>query len=449
MTVQRYCQLLPGAKYGKNDQKWFPKWLRRYSTGNEKAENLPLTVDSVIAFCQSLLNSNTPAWQRLQAVRAVESYRDLVLNTDQPCLKDIKVKLGQLAEQERVDGTGTGAPGVSDERKLIGLIDPNEPAIIQRMRRSLRVMRKSLETERAYIGWIMRFILACGDDDLELFGEKEIKAFLTRLAVEGDVSGGTQSQAKSALLFLYQKVLGRELEFLDVTKATKEGKLPVVLSRQEITTIVREFRGLRRLMFFVLYGAGLRHRECRRLRIKDVCFDEGHIVVRDAKGSRDRITVLPDRCKAGLIEQVERVRRLHQRDIADGFGKVYLPFALERIYPNECLEFGWQWVFPAAKMSRDPRTREIRRHHVGEDYFAKFFKATIDRVGIAKNAVPHSLRHSFATHLLEDGADIRTVQELLGHKDVRTTMIYLHCMNKPDLAVKSPADLLTNRESFE
>ncbi|MEQ1906900.1 MAG: site-specific integrase, partial [Pirellulaceae bacterium] len=230
MTVQRYCQLLPGAKYGKNDQKWFPNWIRRYATGKEKAENLPLTVDSVIAFCQSLLNSNTPAWQRLQAVRAVESYRDLVLNTDQPCLKDIKVKLGQLADQERVDGTGTGAPGVSDERKLIGLIDPNEPAIIQRMRRSLRVMRKSLETERAYIGWIMRFILACGDDDLELFGEKEIKAFLTRLAVEGDVSEGTQSQAKSALLFLYQKVLGRELEFLDVTKATKEGKLPVVLS---------------------------------------------------------------------------------------------------------------------------------------------------------------------------------------------------------------------------
>ncbi len=440
MTVQLYCQFLPGAKYGKNDQKWFPKWLRRYAAGKNKGENLPVTIESVITFSQSLLKSNTPAWQRLQAVRAVEAYRDLVLKTDKPSLTEVKIKLGQVAEQERDDGTGTGAPGVSDERKLIGEIDPNEPAIIQRMRRSLRVMRRSLETERAYIGWIMRFIVFCGDDDLEMFGEKEIKAFLTGLAVEGDVSGGTQNQAKSALLFLYQKVLGRELEFLDVTRASKASQMPVVLSRNEIGRLAPEFRGLRRLMFMVLYGSGLRHRECRRLRVKDVCFDEGHIVVRKAKGEKDRITLLPDKCRQDLIEQIERVRRLHQRDLDDGFGKVYLPFALERKYPNECLEFGWQWVFPAARMSRDPRTHEIRRHHIGEDYFAKFFKTAIDRVGIVKNAVPHSLRHSFATHLLESGSDIRTVQELLGHKDVRTTMIYLHCMNKPGLAVKSPAD---------
>ena len=160
------------------------------------------------------------------------------------------------------------------------------------------------------------------------------------------------------MLFLYQKVLGRELEFLDVTRASKASQMPVVLSRNEIARLAPEFKGLRRLMFFILYGSGLRHRECRRLRVKDVCFDEGHIVVRNAKGEQDRITVLPDRCKAGLIEQIERVRSLHQRDLADGLGKVYLPFALERKYPNESREFGWQWVFPAARMSRDPRRIE-------------------------------------------------------------------------------------------
>lgn len=189
-----------------------------------------------------------------------------------------------------------------------------------------------------------------------------------------------------------------------------------------------------------IYGAGLRHRECRRLRVKDVCFDQGHILVRCSKGEKDRVTVLPDRCRDSLQDQITRVLKLHSRDVEQGAGAVFLPYALERKYRNECRDPGWQWIFPAARLARDPRSGEWRRHHVSEDYFARAFKAAIDRTEITKNAVPHSLRHSFATHLLEDGADIRTVQELLGHKDVRTTMIYLHTMNKPGLAVKSPAD---------
>ena len=467
-----------------------------------------------------MLASQVPAWQRQQAVRALAAYRDLVLEADQPLLSDMVRKLGSLAEQETSFGVD-GSPDSRDVRQLIGQIDSSESLVIQQLRRELRVQGKALQTERAYVGWVKRFLHYCGrsaptaegtgsgttwkgeitegavkrrsdeggnvaggtkrvtpqmatvrlpektimgDDtadrslrpEAELadeqvqqvinimsgVGESAIRTFLTKLAVEGDVAPNTQGQAKSALLFLFQKVLTREIGFLDVVPADKPERLPVVISRQEMGTLLPEFQGLRRLMFVVMYGSGLRHAECRRLRIKDVSFDEGHLVVRSGKGEKDRITVLPDLCRQDLIEQVERVRRLHKRDLESGAGTVYLPYALERKYPHENREFGWQWLFPATKLSKDPRSGQLRRHHVGEEYFAKFFKQAMDRSGIVKNAVPHSLRHSFATHLLEDGADIRTVQELLGHKDVRTTMIYLHVMNKPGLAVKSPADAM-------
>ncbi len=258
--------------------------------------------------------------------------------------------------------------------------------------------------------------------------------------MDGNVAPSTQNQAKSALLFLYERILGRDFGFLDAAAADKEARLPVVLSRSEIGQLLPLFVGLKRLMFLVMYGAGLRHLECRRLRVKDVCFDEGHIVVRDGKGAKDRITVLPDRCRSELQDQIQCLRTLHEEDLEQGNGRVYLPHALERKYPNASADFAWQWLFPARQTSVDPVSGVRRRHHVGEDYFAKEFQRQLKRSKIAKNAVPHSLRHSFATHLLEDGADIRTVQELLGHKDVRTTMIYLHVMNKPGLAVKSPAD---------
>jgi len=447
MSVAKFCGLLNEVKLAKNDKKWFPRWIRRYaSTVDTVQGNLRVTEADVIKFLQSLRDSRTPAWQRLQAVRAVEAYRRLVLGTEEPSLVQIRQKLGRLAEQERALGNRADRPGVRDERHLIGQINPHEPAIVQQMRRELRVRHKALRTETAYVGWVRRFIRHCGSQELEQFGEAEIKTFLTDLAVEGNVTSGTQNQAKSALLFLFQVVMGRELAFLDVTRATKSERLPVVLSRQEIAALLPEFSGLKRLMFLTMYGAGLRHLECRRLRVKDVCFDEGHIVVRTGKGDEDRITVLPDRSREALREQIDKVRRQHRRDLDAGFGAVYLPHALERKYPHESREFGWQWVFPSRQMSRDPRSGERRRHHVSEDFFSDFFKMAVDRVGIVKNAVPHSLRHSFATHLLEDGADIRTVQELLGHKDVRTTMIYLHVMNRPGLAVKSPADVLREEE---
>ena len=439
MSIKSFCGRLYSADLAEKDKKWFPRWLRRYALSVKVPEgsNLPVTEGNVIGFSRSLLQNGVPAWQRLQAVRAVEAYRNLVLQTDIPSLSKIRLKLGRLAEQERA-----GYPGIRDEQQLIGQIDPNEPAIIQEMRRELRLRHKAMDTERAYVGWVQRFTKHIGSWNVPRMGEREIKSFLTHLAVEDNVAASTQNQAKCALLFLFQVVMGRELAFLDVMRANKPVRLPVVLGREEIAMLLPEFKGLRKVMFLVMYGAGLRHRECRRLRVKDVCFDEGHIVVRSGKGDKDRITVLPDLCRDLLREQIEQVRRLHQHDLDDGFGAVYLPHALERKYPNENRKFGWQWVFPAEKMSKGPRTGHIRRHHVCEGFFADFFKRAVARAAISKNAVPHSLRHSFATHLLEDGADIRTVQELMGHKDVRTTMIYTHVMNKPGLAVKSPADLL-------
>ncbi|NQV25501.1 MAG: phage integrase N-terminal SAM-like domain-containing protein [Rhodopirellula sp.] len=367
MTVGKFCQRLHNSRYGRNDRKWFPKWIRRYAANLQlRAGCLPISVDSVIEFSKSLKNAGTPAWQRLQAVRSVEAYRDLVLETDSPSLVPIKQALSRLAAHDAELGTAVGSsPGISDERHLIGIIDPGEPSVIQ----ELRVRHKALETERAYVGWVFRFIRHCGSEELRHFGEPEIKSFLTDLAVGGDVTAGTQNQAKCALLFLYQTVFARELAFLDVTRASKPERLPVVLSQNEISELAPEFSGLRRLMFLTMYGAGLRHRECRRLRVKDVCFDDGHLVIRSAKGDVDRITVLPDRCRNGLIEQIEQVRRLHKRDLEEGFGKVYLPNALSRKYRNEDREFGWQWVFPAGRLAKDPRTGELRRHHVSEDYF--------------------------------------------------------------------------------
>ncbi len=470
MGVREFTRSVKAGEFGENDRKWFPAWLRRYAEFVKAGEDdrLPLTRELAVEFSKSLRDGQIPAWQRCQAMRTLMAYRDLVLQVDEPRLNDMVIKLREIAEREKQFGSfgAAGTPGIADEKQLIGQIDPRESPIIQCVRRGIRLQGKALTTERAYIGWIERFLRYCSVDvssthrttplvtDLESekalqsqtaealahLRESELRAFLTMLAVEQNVAPNTQGQAKSALLLLFKDILGREVGFLDVVSADKPEKLPVVLSCQEIGLLLPEFEGLRRLMFLVMYGAGLRHRECRRLRVKDVCFDEGHIVVRSGKGDKDRITVLPDRCRQNLIEQVERVRRQHKRDLDSGFGKVYLPFALARKYPNENREFGWQWVFPAQRLAKDPRSGDRMRHHVGEEYFGEFFKKAIDRSGIAKNAVPHSLRHSFATHLLENGTDIRTVQELLGHKDVQTTMRYLHCMNKPGLAVKSPAD---------
>lgn len=437
MSVHKFKKDLLSMDYPENDKTFFPFWISRYASEvgqRNPFANLPVNEATILKFSRSLLQSEIPAWQRLQAVRAVEAYHIFLFGKSTEWILNIKKTLSRIADQEREDYDG-GTP-----RDLVGVIDKTEPIVIQNMRRELRLRYKQLETERAYVGWIERFIKFCGSKELEKFAEPEIKKFLSDLAVEQNVAPNTQKQAKSALLFLYRQVFGRELEFLDVVPANKPAQLPVVLSREEICRLFKHFTGVKRTMFQIMYGAGLRHRECLRLRVKDINFDQGHIVVRAGKGAKDRITVLPDTTKTVLRDQIERVRTLHLEDTAEGFGRVYLPFALRKKYKNEARELGWQWLFPSAKISRDPKSGEFLRHHVSLSFFGVAFKSATDRCQITKNAVPHSLRHSFATHLLEDGADVRTVQELLGHKDVKTTMIYIHVMNKPGIAVTSPID---------
>jgi integron integrase len=324
-----------------------------------------------------------------------------------------------------------------------GSPSPDKTKLLERVRRHLRSKYYSIRTEEAYLQWIRRFILFHGKRHPREMGEAEVAAFLSHLANEAQVAASTQNQALSALLFLYKEVLERDLGWMGEAfeRVRRPARLPVVLTAEEARRVIEAVEGATyRLMAQLLYGSGLRLMECVRLRVKDVDFGYRQITVRDGKGSRDRVTILPERLLEPLRLHLARVRTLHDQDLAEGGGSVYLPFALARKYPQAERSWGWQYVFPAARPSRDPRSQVVRRHHCGEKNLQNAVKAALRRAGIAKAASCHSFRHSFATHLLEDGYDIRTVQELLGHKDVATTMIYTHVLNRPGLAVKSPVD---------
>jgi integron integrase len=323
---------------------------------------------------------------------------------------------------------------------------PPEPVapprkLLDRVRWHLRVKHYSLRTEQAYTDWIRRFILFHGKRHPDLMGESEIAAFLNHLASEQQVAAATQNQALSALLFLYQQVLDRKLEYLaGVERVRRPPKLPVVLTRAEARAVLANLKGDYRLMAHLLYGSGLRLLECLRLRVKDVDFEYRQITVREGKGMRERVTLLPERLRHPLRTHLSRVKQLHQQDLARGGGAVFLPFGLKRKYPKAARDWAWQYVFPAERVSVDPVSGEQRRHHFAERNLQNAVKKAIRQAGLTKVASCHSFRHSFATHLLESGYDIRTVQELLGHKDVSTTIVYTHVCNKPGLSIRSPVD---------
>ncbi|MGQ0762635.1 MAG: integron integrase [Acidobacteriota bacterium] len=303
-----------------------------------------------------------------------------------------------------------------------------------------RFKHLSLRTEQAYRNWIRRYIFFHGKQHPKDLDAAAVRSFLTHLAVDLQVSASTQNQAFNALLFLYRNVLKMEFAIEGVERARHSRRLPVVFTKAEAKAIIGQMHGENRLIVALLYGAGLRIMESVRLRIKDIDFGRNEIMVRDGKGEQDRVTMLPGRLRDALIRQIAGVQAFHKKDLHRGYGDVYLPYALERKYPSAAKEFIWQYLFPADKLSVDPRSGRIRRHHVSEQNVQRAVKTALRKEGITKNGTCHSFRHSFATHLLEDGYDIRTVQELLGHKDVRTTMIYTHVLNKGGRGVRSPLD---------
>lgn len=317
------------------------------------------------------------------------------------------------------------------------------PRLLDQVRGKMRLKHYSLRTEESYLGWIRRFIRFHGKRHPTEMGAAEVEDFLSHLATVGNVAPSTQNQALAAILFLYREVLNDELPWLDkVTRAKKPSRLPVVLTTQEVHAVLTGMQGTWRLMAELLYGSGLRLMECVRLRVKDIEFARKELLVRDGKGAKDRVTVLPQSLLEPLRIRLRKVRALHEEDLAQGRGEVYLPYALARKYPGAGREWVWQYVFPSAKLSVDARDGRTRRHHLDEKGLQRAVKQAVRNADVAKPATPHTLRHSFATHLLQIGYDIRTVQELLGHKDVSTTMIYTHVLNRGGRGVVSPLDTI-------
>ena len=385
-------------------------------------------------------------WQFQQIVDAIQILMEIV---DADCLQGVDWEYWRASARALPDSH----PTVARENGLLPSTRPaGQAPLIEAARQrhgkllddlvvEIRQRHYSIRTEQAYLGWACRFILFLGDKAPESAGAPEITAFLQDLAVRGNVAASTQNQALNGLIFLYGQVLQRPPGDLgDFARAKRPKRLPVVLSRSEVAGLLGQLSGVHHLMASLLYGAGMRLMECVRLRVQDVDFAQGMIVVRSGKGQKDRVVPLPQSLSQPLEQHLIEVRALHRADLEKGFGEVFLPDALARKYPNAAREWGWQFVFPSGRLSVDPRSGVTRRHHIHENGLQKTIKKAIPATGIVKRVNCHALRHSFATHLLESGYDIRTIQELLGHADVSTTMIYTHVLNRGGQGVVSPLD---------
>lgn len=441
--TQVYKRNSKGSK--KND--WDRIWLDEYRQFLRLRSGDAFTIETsqVVDFLIELKGRGEKAWQRMQALKAIKSSagRDLRMSTDH--LNDIAAKLQILVDRERA---------VAEEEnpsEIRELINPNEPVVVQNLRRRLRMKHNPYSTEKSYVRYAKQFIGRYSLEEDATWGavsRKEIEQFLTEMAVDRNVAASTQNVAFSALQYVFENVLDRSFDGIDALRANGAMQLPLVLSLGEVERLLLEFYETELLIARLLYGSGLRLNECLRLRIKDIDFEMNQILVRDAKGMESRATILPKIVWDDLKRQIENRRRIHRNDLEDGIGTVYLPFALARKYPKAQTDFCWQYLFPAKRISQDPRSGIFRRHHLSDDYFGKYFSDAVERSKIGKPAHSHTLRHSFATHLLEAGTDIRTIQELLGHKDVETTMIYTHVLRNGPSGVKSPLDRVAEPASF-
>ena len=434
-------------KTKKTPAEWARFWFRKLAQFHKVHDPAQwrFTEEDVIAFLRFKLKQGMPTWKRLKIVQGLIYYRNHFIKSHEPALEPIRATLQDwiLREAEKSDGRSW--------EEVRGKINPNEPDVIQALREKLRFHGKAYNTEKAYVKWArhfmrVRFLKKLAD--FESIGARDVEAFLTDLAVDGEVARSTQEQAFYGLLFLFQVVLRKDIRSIQALRSNKPKLVPTVLSKSEVTRTLAEMTGVYKLMTELLYGCGLRISECLRLRVMDFDFDQMQIRVWCSKGQKSRFVPLPESLVPRLKSLMKWREGLHEQDLQDGTASVWLPDALSRKYPNAYRELKWQFLFCSDRHSRNPRTGKFHRHHIHRDTLAKRLKTAVDQAGILKPATSHSMRHSFATHLLQEGSDIRTVQELLGHSDVRTTMIYTHVLARPDIKIRSPLDSLS-REGNE
>ncbi|TWU10249.1 Tyrosine recombinase XerC [Allorhodopirellula heiligendammensis] len=427
---------------------WFEKLCRFH--GRKPQVTWEFTADDVIAFLRDHVRRKTPAWKRLKIIQSLICYRRYVQAAPFDDLKFIQTKLEDLTRAEKIKEARLREAGghTADEiEDVVGHIDPSEPDILQNLRRAVRARQDTLETERAYVANVKAFMRERGLKRQADFAEihaADVEAHLTDLAVDGNVAPSTQNRAFYALLYVFQHVLKREMGEVQAIRSTKGKQIPTVLSVDEIEQIFAHLHGVHLLIAKLLYGCGMRISEALRLRMKDFDFDRMVIEVHASKGGKSRIVPMPASVVPEIRKWMESRRVLHEHDLEQGQASVCLPKALERKYPAAARELKWQYLFASHRLSRDPRTRVLRRHHLHKDTFPANLRAAVKKAGIHKHISSHVFRHSFATHLLREGTDICTIQELLGHADIKTTRIYLHSLNREDVKVISPLDRMTS-----
>lgn len=429
--------------------KWAHIWFKQLCQFHQRepAPDWEFTCEEVIAFSRSKRDKGTPAWKRKSMVEGLAVYRRVVQKASIEDLRPIAAKLGEIAAWERAQ-----EDGVETIEEVVGKINPREPDVIQEYRRKLRLTGKKYATERAYVGKVKAFMrdrgLKCLADFTHI-GGRDVEAHLTDLAVDGNVAPSTQNQAFHALLFLFEHVFKRDIGQIKAVRASKGKQIPTVLSESEVERILDQLQGVHLVIAKLLYGCGMRIGEAMRLRVKDVDFENSLIEIHQSKGDKSRIVPLPEE----LVEPLRRVLRsrqiLHEHDLDQGTASVWLPYALARKYPKAAGEWRWQFIFASDRLSRDPHSGKLHRHHLHRDTFPNQLRRAVEKTGFAKAISSHTFRHSFATHLLWAGTDIRTIQELLGHSDVATTMIYTHVGNCDQKKIVSPLDRLQRQSSVQ